>query len=176
VLSGSGFSLGAEPLFESELSLSILTNKTSYFAKQGIRVDGQLMSNYSSMNARLVAIEVMDPAGETIITRTVKTQSDGNFSLCFGLPANATLGNYTAKASFSQLGKLATADAIFELVTIVGDLNRDWVVDIFDIVIVAREFGHPPPPIVDPRADTNNDGIVDIFDIVIVAIHFGEAS
>jgi len=176
VLSGSSFSLGAEPLFESELSLSISTNKTSYFAKQGIRVDGQLMSNYSSMNARLVAIEVMDPAGETIITRTVQTQSDGNFSLCFGLPAITTLGNYTAKASFSQLGKVATADAIFELVTIVGDLNRDWVVDIFDIVIVAREFSHPPPPIVDPRADTNNDGIVDIFDIVIVAIHFGEAS
>ena len=55
-----------------------------------------------------------------------------------------------------------------------GDLNLDGIVDIFDIVIVALEFGHPPPPIVDLRADVNKDGLVDIFDIVVVALRFGE--
>jgi hypothetical protein len=55
-----------------------------------------------------------------------------------------------------------------------GDINADGIVDIFDIVIVALEFGHPPPPIVDLRADVNKDGLVDIFDIVVVALHFGE--
>jgi len=55
-----------------------------------------------------------------------------------------------------------------------GDLNADGSVDIFDIVIVALEFGKPPPPITDTRADVNKDGQVDIFDIAIVAIHFGE--
>jgi len=55
-----------------------------------------------------------------------------------------------------------------------GDLNRDDVVDIFDITIVATQFGRPPPPITDSRADVNSDGIVDIFDIVVVALHFGE--
>ncbi len=57
-----------------------------------------------------------------------------------------------------------------------GDLNFDGTVDIFDIVMVALEFGHPPPPIEDERADVNKDGVVDIFDIAIVAIHFGETN
>jgi len=57
-----------------------------------------------------------------------------------------------------------------------GDINGDGYVDIFDIVIVAVEFDHPPPPIVDLRADVNNDGHVNIFDIVVVALHFGETS
>jgi len=47
-------------------------------------------------------------------------------------------------------------------------------VNIVDIVVVALEFGHPPPPIVDLRADVNKDGLVNIVDIVIVALHFGE--
>ena len=104
---------------------------------------------------RLVAVEISNKAGDTIVARTMETQDDGNFNLSFKLPPNAQLGNYTVSASFSQLGQIATADAIFELVTIVGDLNRDWAVDIFGIVIVALEFGRPPPPIVDPRADVN---------------------
>jgi len=54
-----------------------------------------------------------------------------------------------------------------------GDLNKDHKVDIFDLVIVAAEFGKPPPPIDDPRADVNGDGVVDIFDLVIVAAEFG---
>jgi parallel beta-helix repeat protein len=57
-----------------------------------------------------------------------------------------------------------------------GDLNADGFVDIFDIVIVALEFGRPPPPIEDARADVNKDGVVDIIDIAIVAIHFGESA
>jgi parallel beta-helix repeat protein len=57
-----------------------------------------------------------------------------------------------------------------------GDINHDGVVNIVDIVIVALEFGHPPPPIVDLRADVNKDGLVNIVDIAIVAIHFGETS
>jgi len=56
----------------------------------------------------------------------------------------------------------------------IGDLNRDMVVDIFDLVIVASEFGKPPPPIADPRADVNGDGVVDIFDIVLIAADFGK--
>jgi len=61
-----------------------------------------------------------------------------------------------------------------ERALVLGDLNLDWTVNIVDIVVVALEFGHPPPPIVDLRADVNKDGLVNIVDIVIVALHFGE--
>jgi hypothetical protein len=176
MLSESSSYVEAGPHFGSDLSLSISTNKTSYFATQGIGINGQLTFNALPLLARLLAVEIMNPAGETIVTRTVETQEYGSFNLGFRLPPNTQLGNYTASASFSLLGQSVTAEAVFELVKITGDLNRDWTVDIFDIVIVALEFGHPPPPIVDPRADVNKDGLVDIFDIVVVALHFGETS
>lgn len=55
-----------------------------------------------------------------------------------------------------------------------GDVYTDGVVDIFDMVTVAREFGSPPPPIENPNADINHDNAVDIFDIAVIALHFGE--
>jgi hypothetical protein len=52
-----------------------------------------------------------------------------------------------------------------------GDLNLDGTVDIFDLVLVAQNFGMTSG--FDSRADANSDGHVDIFDLVIVAQNFG---
>jgi parallel beta-helix repeat protein len=58
-----------------------------------------------------------------------------------------------------------------------GDINKDKIVDIFDITIVALAFSSTPgDPNWNPIADINSDGIVDIFDIVVVALNFGETS
>jgi len=58
---------------------------------------------------------------------------------------------------------------------LVGDINADGTVDIFDIVIVALAFGAVlGSPNWDPRADLNGDNVVDIFDMVMVAVHYGE--
>jgi len=53
------------------------------------------------------------------------------------------------------------------------DINRDRVVDIFDLVIVSQHFGEIGGP---TRLDwdVNEDGMVDIFDLVLVGSHFGE--
>jgi hypothetical protein len=58
-----------------------------------------------------------------------------------------------------------------------ADVNRDGVIDIFDVVIVAVAFASKPGDFNwNQIADINNDEIVDIFDMVVVALHFGETS
>lgn len=60
---------------------------------------------------------------------------------------------------------------------IVGDINKDVVVDVDDIITVALSFGScPDRPDWNPIADLTEDGIVDIDDVVLVAIHFGETA
>ena len=51
----------------------------------------------------------------------------------------------------------------------VGDINRDGVVDILDLVTVGARFGQRGHN----SADLNGDGLVDIVDLVLVASEFG---
>ena len=51
------------------------------------------------------------------------------------------------------------------------DVNGDKVVNIFDLVEVAGQFGQSGDGLV---ADVNGNGTVDIFDLVVVAARFGE--
>jgi len=56
-----------------------------------------------------------------------------------------------------------------------GDINGDGIVDVFDFMIVATAFGSKPgDPKWNPDADLNNDGLVDIFDVWAVAKNFGK--
>jgi parallel beta-helix repeat protein len=56
-----------------------------------------------------------------------------------------------------------------------GDLNKDCVVDMRDIALVAGGFGaHPGHPRWNLISDLNQDQIIDLRDIALVARHFGE--
>jgi hypothetical protein len=63
------------------------------------------------------------------------------------------------------------------VITIIGDINGDFKVDIKDLVLVIKYFGsypsHPTKPW-NPNADLNSDGKVDIKDLVLVIKHYGE--
>ena len=49
------------------------------------------------------------------------------------------------------------------------DLNGNGTVDIFDLTIVAINFGNEGG-----KGDVNGDGRVDIVDLALVAAHFGQ--
>jgi len=61
------------------------------------------------------------------------------------------------------------------LVTIVGDINADGIVDIEDIYSIALAYGSMPgQPGYKPNLDINGDSIIDIEDIYTAALHYGE--
>lgn len=53
-----------------------------------------------------------------------------------------------------------------------GDPNGDCIVNLFDLIVVASNYGGAQP---DPRADINADGLVDIRDLVLVGRNLGGA-
>ena len=62
---------------------------------------------------------------------------------------------------------------------IVGDVNYDGVVDIYDTGVISAHW-HPGPPLgplgYDPNADINSDGAVDMLDAAIVSAHWGQTT
>ena len=55
-----------------------------------------------------------------------------------------------------------------------GDVNRDGVVNILDLISVAQQLGKRLPP--NSPEDINGDGIVNIFDLTLVAQGIGGAA
>ena len=55
-----------------------------------------------------------------------------------------------------------------------ADVNEDGVINVLDMVLVARHFGESVPP--NSEIDINADGIVNILDLILVAQHMGEST
>lgn len=97
---------------------------------------------------------------------------------------NATLaakGLYVLKAVATPVpGEADTSDNTFVdgwvTVTICGDIDGDFDVDIFDIVAIAGAYGSSRgSPKFDPNSDLDGDDDVDIFDLVLAAVNYGSA-
>jgi hypothetical protein len=72
----------------------------------------------------------------------------------------------------------ATSLSMFTLVIpILGDINSDGIVDIYDAITLASAFGsRPESPNWNFSADINNDSSIDIYDAIILASNYGESS
>jgi outer membrane protein assembly factor BamB len=60
-------------------------------------------------------------------------------------------------------------------VTVSGDVNGDFIVDIFDAISLAGAYNSVPiSPNWNPNADINGDLIVDIYDAILLANHYNQ--
>jgi len=63
---------------------------------------------------------------------------------------------------------------IFGTEYLIGDINRDGTVNIYDAVELAVAYGSTPSsPYWNPQADLNGDNIIDIFDIALFSQNYG---
>jgi hypothetical protein len=67
----------------------------------------------------------------------------------------------------------ATPTATPTVTLLIGDINRDNVVNMADVIIMAKEFNTEKPG---SASDINGDGIVNMSDIIIVAKNFNKTA
>jgi hypothetical protein len=62
----------------------------------------------------------------------------------------------------------------FIRLSLLGDLNGDGSVDVFDALILASAYNsNPSSPNWNPNADLNGDSRVDLFDALLMASNYG---
>jgi hypothetical protein len=90
------------------------------------------------------------------------------------LPITLTLN---IKQDVTQITEFKFNIIIIATDHLIGDLDRDGIVDIRDVAEVALAYGATPlDPNWNPRADLNEDNTIDIKDIVIVSKNYGVTS
>jgi len=114
------------------------------------------------------------PSGTgTVATITFKTKGATVITSCDLTLFNTILGDWPQANPVAHV----TRNGYYEITipTLVGDINGDTMVDIFDAVELAKAFGATPDlPHWNASADLNHDDIVDIFDAILLGKHFGE--
>jgi parallel beta-helix repeat protein len=121
-------------------------------------------------------------ANTTIIASQAVTLASGNSSIItFAWNTSSQVyGNYNISAyAWPVLDETYTTDNNFTggtvKVTIAGDINGDFIVDIYDAILLAGAYNSvPTSPNWNPNADINGDIIVDIYDAIILANHYNQ--
>jgi hypothetical protein len=101
--------------YSSTLALTVSSSELFYVVTDDISVYGNLAYDGSSIPDWSVALEVKDPYGTTVVTRTPQTDTGGEYDLNFKLPINSELGTYTVYVSSSYKDETATNSTSFEL-------------------------------------------------------------
>ena len=107
------------PLASPTLNIIIFTDKPSYIVEESITVYGNLTYDGAPVQDWPIALEIQDSYSTPVITRTLKTDTNGVYNLTFKLPANSKLGTYTVYVSTHYKGETDTSNTSFELIQIV---------------------------------------------------------
>ncbi len=121
----------------------------------------------TGLNAALLSDSGVSGTG-AILRVTFKAKSEGETSVAL---ENFLLGSFTGENIAA--GPLEFTFAVKERL-LTGDVNRDGVVNILDLILVARQLGKSVPP--NSPEDVNSDGVVNIFDLTLVAQGIGGAA
>jgi hypothetical protein len=118
---------------------------------------------------------------QVIGTQPVFLPSGSSNDLSFTWNTNGIpFDNYTITAYASPVsGENDTTNNAYSggwvVVTIPGDLNGDFKVNLEDLVLLALAYGSKPgDPNWNPNADIDNSGTVGLSDLVILALHYGQ--
>ena len=119
----------------------------------------------------LVTFSVTSGGGGTLSVTSATTESGGRAESILTLGPN--LGTNTVTVSVTGILEEQSISATAEPPPIPQDVNRDDIVNILDLVLVASDLGDEGA---DLMADVNGDGVVNILDLVLVAGAFGDAA
>ena len=85
--------------------ITINTNKQTFAGGDTVELSGTVAGGNAG---DLVALEIKDPSGETILIRTVQLGSGGTFDLKFKLPTSGQTGSYEIIANAQVAGQTVT--------------------------------------------------------------------
>ena len=109
--------------------------------------------------------------GGTLSVTSAMTDNDGRAESVLTLGPDP--GTNSVEVAVKGIQEKQTVTAIAELPPIPEDVNRDDIVNILDLVLVASALGTAGP---DLAADVNGDGNVNILDLVLVAGALGNTA
>ena len=159
---GAPFNEGPDQLFRNSSS-----------GNNWLQIDLQgTLSNRDGIGARLFATT---PDGKTQLRENgggIHWAQQDQKRIHFGLAENEKVSELTIHwpSGITQKLQDIPVNQVIRVVesdvrdTLLGDLNEDGVVDISDLILIAKHIGESPPT--DPRADANGDNTVDINDII----------
>ena len=130
--------------------------------------------------ANPLVVEVRDQAGDRLpgvqVTFTITggdgtlsatgASTDSNGRVEVTLTLGPKPGRNTVEVAVTGIQETKTVSAFAEVAPIPQDVNRDNVVDILDLNLVAAALGDKGE---DLLADINGDGLVNLFDLMLVA-------
>jgi uncharacterized protein YfaS (alpha-2-macroglobulin family) len=115
ILSFSMLTIISSAVASPGLGISVQVNRPWYYIGENINVYGVVLSDDAPLVSANVALEIHDPAGSPVITRSLQTNSSGIFSLVFSFPMESLTGSYVAYVSCTYNGQTALNSTSFQL-------------------------------------------------------------